>query len=108
MISRAGSRIFRRGGRGPILGGFWPPTWALFSENVCENERIGSCTGRVLARPLDPPMISIHFVKIKTIFLQNPKAASLGLLRNTLFPNDKIIKPLGLELVQPTGYFFPN
>ena len=32
-------------GCGPILAGFWPPTWALFSENVCENERIGSCMG---------------------------------------------------------------
>ena len=41
---------FSVGGRGPILGGFWLPTWALFSENVCENERIGSCRGRVLAR----------------------------------------------------------
>ena len=36
---------FSVGGCGPILGGFWPPTWALFSENVCENERIGSCRG---------------------------------------------------------------
>ena len=28
-------------------GGGWrrPPMWALFSENVCENERIGSCWG---------------------------------------------------------------
>ena len=46
------------GGRGPILGGggVWPPTWALFSENVCENERIRSCRGRAPARPLDPPI----------------------------------------------------
>ena len=30
-------------GRRPILGGEWrgPPTRALFTENVCENERIG-------------------------------------------------------------------
>ena len=35
----------------PFCGGVWPPTWALFSENVCENERIGSCRGHVLARP---------------------------------------------------------
>ena len=40
----------------PFQGGFWPPTWAHFSENVCENERIGSCRGRAPARPLDPPM----------------------------------------------------
>ena len=24
---------FPQGGRGPIWGGVWPPTWALFSEN---------------------------------------------------------------------------
>ena len=54
---RAGSRISRRGGRGPILGGFWPPTWSLFSKNVCENERIGSCRGGLpWHAPLDPPM----------------------------------------------------
>ena len=41
---RAGSRIFRRGSVDPF-GGFWPPTWALFSDNVCKNERIGSCRG---------------------------------------------------------------
>ena len=35
-------------------GGVWRPTWALFSENVCENERIGSCGGE--GGP-DPPMI---------------------------------------------------
>ena len=29
------------GGRGPVLGGHGPPMWALFGENVCENERIG-------------------------------------------------------------------
>ena len=27
------------------LGGRGPPTWALFSENVCKNERIGSHRG---------------------------------------------------------------
>ena len=49
---RAGSRIFRRGRVDPFWGGFWPPTWALFSENVCENERIGSCRGE---SPVTPP-----------------------------------------------------
>ena len=34
------------------LGGHGPPTWALFGENVCENERIGSHRGGVRrARP---------------------------------------------------------
>ena len=59
MIIRAGSRIFRRGAW-THFGRFWPPTWALFSENVCENERIGSCRGGGVRRarpPLDPPMI---------------------------------------------------
>ena len=31
---------FPVGGRAPV-GGRGPPTWALFSENVCKNERIG-------------------------------------------------------------------
>ena len=33
---------FPVGRRGPIVGGgHGPPTWVLFSENVCENERTG-------------------------------------------------------------------
>ena len=28
------------------IGGRGPPTRALFGENVCKNERIGSCRGR--------------------------------------------------------------
>ena len=49
---------FPVGGRAPVGGGGrGPPTWALFGENVCENERIGSQKGGVPgARPLDPPM----------------------------------------------------
>ena len=42
---------FHVGGHAPI-GGCRPPTWALFGENVCENERIGSHS----TPPLDPPM----------------------------------------------------
>ena len=42
---------FSVGGRGPILGGFWPPMWAFFSENVCENERFGSCRGACAGTP---------------------------------------------------------
>ena len=47
LLSAGPDPGFSVGGRGPILGGFWPPTWALFSENVCENERIGPCRGGV-------------------------------------------------------------
>ena len=36
---------FPVGGRAPIRGGRGPPTWTLFSENVCENKRIGSHRG---------------------------------------------------------------
>ena len=45
-------------GRGLVLGGCGPPTWVLFDENVCENERIGSCWGGVCRKILcvDPPM----------------------------------------------------
>ena len=49
------------GGRGPIFGGFWPPMWALFSKNVCENERIGSCRGACASTP---PRSTYAFVNI--------------------------------------------
>ena len=49
------------GGHADPLGGHGPPMWALFAENVCENERIGSRRGGVRpARPLDPPMATVH------------------------------------------------
>ena len=40
------------GGRGPVRGR-GPLTWALFTKNVCENERIWSHGGggHVLGRP---------------------------------------------------------
>ena len=51
---------FPVGGRAPVRG-CGPPTWAFFSENVCENERIGSHGGggghAPGTPPLDPPMI---------------------------------------------------
>ena len=34
------------GGHVDSLGGRGPPMWALFGENVCENEGIGSHGGR--------------------------------------------------------------
>ena len=45
-----------------LLGGHGPPTWALFSKNVCKNKRIGSHRGGGVrpARPLDPPMESTY------------------------------------------------
>ena len=43
-------------------GGVEPPMRALFGENVCKNERIGSRRGSVSrARPLDPAN-DFHFV----------------------------------------------
>ena len=49
---------FPVGGGAEPLGGRQPATWALFSKNVCENEKIGSCWGGGARRrhPLDPPM----------------------------------------------------
>ena len=45
----------------PLGGGRGPPKWALFSENVCKNERIGSHRGGMRwAHPLDLPMQCIH------------------------------------------------
>ena len=35
----------------PLGGGRPSPTWALFGENVCENERIGSRWGGAPAAP---------------------------------------------------------
>ena len=64
-----GSRISHRGWRAPIGGGCGAPTQALFSENVCENERIGShrgerAPGMPPPPPLDPPMNMIQFVSM--------------------------------------------
>ena len=51
---------FPVGGRGPVTGGHGPPTQALFTKNVGENERIGFHGGGVCwAHPLDPPMTFI-------------------------------------------------
>ena len=41
------------GGGAKPLGGRRPLTWVLFGENICENERIGSCWGG--ARRRRPP-----------------------------------------------------
>ena len=51
---------FPVGGRA-LVGGCGPPMQALFGENVCKNERIGSHAGggggvRPARPPLDPPM----------------------------------------------------
>ena len=47
---------FPVGGVDPF-GGCRAPMWALFGENVCENEKIGShrgCAGKLC---VDPPMV---------------------------------------------------
>ena len=49
------------------LGGCGPPTQALFGENVCENERIGSHRGWCVPGtppPPDPPMLTIILLKL--------------------------------------------
>ena len=44
-------------GHGPIRMGHGPLMQVLFGENVCKNERIGSCRGACTWHaPLDPPM----------------------------------------------------
>ena len=62
------------GGWGGVhpLGGRGPPTWALFGENVCENERIGSHRGAV--RPARPPR----------------SANALGQSSTSIFPMKKV------------------
>ena len=52
---------FPVGGGVDPLGGRGPPTWVLFSKNVCENKRIwsrreGHAPG---TPPLDPPMVLV-------------------------------------------------
>ena len=53
-----GSRISRRGGRGPRTGGRGPPKWLRFKNFACQNERIWTRRGGRApgAPPLDPPM----------------------------------------------------
>ena len=52
-----GSKISHGGGGVDLLGGCECPTWVLFSENVCKNERIASCRGgHVPDKSLDLPM----------------------------------------------------
>ena len=53
-----GSRISRRGGRGPRTGGRGPPRWLHFENFACQNERIWTRRGgaRRARPPLDPPM----------------------------------------------------
>ena len=63
---------FPMGGRAPIRRGFGPPTRVLFSENVCENERIGSHRGwRVPSMPpLDPPMNRMMVIGLEKMLYQ--------------------------------------
>ena len=60
------------------IGGRGPPTWALFGENVCENERIGSHRGACTrhAPPLDPPMLWDPILLFLHTF--SPKSAHVG------------------------------
>ena len=53
-------------GGAPTSWGCRPLTHTLFSKNVCENERNGSCWGggRAAAPPLDPPMTCMGYAYI--------------------------------------------
>ena len=56
VLFRAGSRIFRRGGRGPILGGFGLQCGHFSVKMYAKMKELGPVGGRAPARPLDPPM----------------------------------------------------
>ena len=62
------------GGRAPVRGR-GPLMWALFSENVCKNERIGSHRGACArhAPPPDLPMPLSSYLIYKLEFLENIK-----------------------------------
>ena len=54
---------FPVGGAWTCYGGHGPLTWVLFTENVCENERIWSHrVGMCQAHPLDLPMAPLDLV----------------------------------------------
>ena len=57
IIYRAGSRIFRRGGRGPILGGFGLQRGHFSVKMYAKMKELGPVGGVRRHGPLDPPMI---------------------------------------------------
>ena len=66
MHFRAGSRIFRRGVLGPILGGGFGLQRGHFSVKMyVKMKELGPVGGRASARPLDPPM-HFHAVLVVT------------------------------------------
>ena len=60
-VFRGGSRISPWGGANPRWRGHQPPTRALFSENICKNKRIWSCSGGARRKLLhvDPPLFFV-------------------------------------------------
>ena len=57
-----GSRISRRGGRGPRTGGRGPPRWLCFENFHVKTKESGPIGGARAGRaPLDPPMFWVEF-----------------------------------------------
>ena len=68
------SRISHRGGVDLCGGGCGPPMWALFGENVCENERIGShrggaCAGHAPPRSANVMAFLLYIAEKHTVLL---------------------------------------
>ena len=63
MIRSGGSRISRKGGRGPRRWGRGLLRRLRFVKFVCQNERIRPLRGaRARCAPLDPPMICLEYL----------------------------------------------
>ena len=80
---------FPLGGRRPVRG-HQPPTHTLFGENVCENERNGSCWGAPAAPPgsananvavRDPGMSRIKCFLTEEYFIQDKSLSLTSTLR---------------------------
>ena len=67
-LSRAGSRIFRGGGRGPILGGGFGLQRGHFSVKMyAKTKELGPVGGVQWHAPLDPPMLSCKSYKHRSL-----------------------------------------
>ena len=85
------SRISRWGRHRPFGGE--PPMHTLFSKNIFENKRIGSCWGARQQRPLDPPTIPKMKFLCQSIQKVSPKWTDRETAIQTHRPSEIITFP---------------